>query len=491
MTFIQKQYKLNIKEMDKNENSGAMNEEVQATTNPEATESQQTTAQSETKTESEGTSTEKSESTSTEAPTASTVPAVVSPKKEEDEIKLEFLEKEFVYDLMSVPTKSNEEYRMVTYVTMWARRNGIKYEFDDYGNIYLTKGELEEGEFYPCVTSHLDTVQDKQKSYAQVGCRLPLKTRKTTTGNHELYVDGMGIGADDKTGILISLSLFKHVDKLKACFFLEEETGMGGSDHMNVEWFNNVGYVIGWDSPDRNRAAWACSGVKLFSKDFFENQIKDVCAKYGLTDFRSEPFTDVKNIRKKTNLICMNFGNGGYAAHSQTEYMVIEDTERACAMGVGLLQHLGTQRFLLSSEAKEWKQQPNGIWGYGVDEDEEYFKRLNHSSYGGYGGYSSGYYRDYDDDYGYNDYWRTHQGAGANGSSSQNSTKPATTTPATQTTTTPAKTKEMVNAENVKYIVEQYEKYIENLHKELDTRFETLGIDPEIFKDIFETHVVF
>ena len=172
-----------------------------------------------------------------------------SVKEDVLELKLTHLDKDFVYDLMSVPSKSNAEYRLVTFVILWARRNGIKYEFDDYGNVYLTKGELSEGEFYPCVTAHLDTVQDKQKSYAQVGLNLNIKTRISTSKKHEIYVDGMGIGGDDKAGVLICLSMFKHVEKLKAALFLQEEIGCKGSEHMNVDWFKNVGYVIGYDSP--------------------------------------------------------------------------------------------------------------------------------------------------------------------------------------------------------------------------------------------------
>ena len=110
-----------------------------------------------------------------------------------DEIKLTHLDKDFIYELMAIPTVSNAEYRLVTFIILWARRNNIKYEFDDYGNVYLTKGEVKDEEFFPCVTAHLDTVQHKQKVYAQAGQKLEIKTR-ICKGKHEIYVDGMGIG---------------------------------------------------------------------------------------------------------------------------------------------------------------------------------------------------------------------------------------------------------------------------------------------------------
>ena len=93
----------------------------------------------------------------------------VSDTASEDKIELSYLQKDFVLDCMSVPTESKSEIRMVTFIMLWAQRNKIKYEFDSYGNIYLTKGELSEGEYYPCVTSHLDTVQTKHGPYISAG----------------------------------------------------------------------------------------------------------------------------------------------------------------------------------------------------------------------------------------------------------------------------------------------------------------------------------
>jgi hypothetical protein len=191
----------------------------------------------------------------------------------EEEIELSYIDPEFLLECMSVPTHSKLEYRMVAYVMMWAKRNGVQYDFDEFGNIYLTKGELAEGEFYPCVTSHLDTVQYKHDPYIYAGVPLALKIEKTKDSDHKLFVDNeggslgteIGIGADCKSGICICLSLFDHFEKLKACFFLDEEEGCVGSEKLDVDWFNNVGYVIGFDSPDLCRAAWSCSELSCLT----------------------------------------------------------------------------------------------------------------------------------------------------------------------------------------------------------------------------------
>ena len=452
---------------------------------------------------------EKKETTTT----TTTAVTVVEKKEEKVELKLTHLDKDFIYDVMSIPTVSNAEYRLVTFIVLWARRNGIKYEFDDYGNVYLTKGELAEGEFYPCVTAHLDSVQQKQKPYAQAGFSLPVKTRiSTVSKKHEIYVDGMGIGGDDKAGVLICLSMFSHVDKLKAAFFLQEEIGCKGSEHMNVEWFKNVGYVMGYDSPDLNRAAWACSGVKLFSKAFFQEYMEEVCKEHGLTRFLSEPFTDVKVIREKTNIICMNFGTGYYGPHGSTEYCVLEDMDNACRMGHALINKIGnTEHKLEHKSSHGWVKTASGSYQRPEeDEDEKFLKTLSGYSYtqgtGTSGGYTYGGgsrysgrdcwddYEDYYGDYGYGTY------GGGKGATSGATTSKATTTPSsttTSTTTSTAKKTEggdenTVNVETLHYISDKYEQYVDDIKDSIKAKCEEMGINFFVnFAPIFENKIKF
>lgn len=380
-------------------------------------------------------------------------------EEKEDEIKLTHLNKDFVYEVMSIPSHSSSEYRMLTYIVMWARRNGIDYEFDDYGNIYLTKGEIGNGEYYPCVTAHLDTVQSKQKLYAQAGQPLDIKTR-IAKGKHEIYVDGMGIGGDDKAGVTIGLSMFSHFDVLKACFFLEEEIGCKGSEHLNTKWFENVGYVMGYDSPDLNRAAWACSGVKLFNKDFFQTHMQEICKKHGLTDFRSEPFTDVKIIREKTDIICMNFGTGYYNAHMQNEYCVLEDMDNACRMGVELIEHLGKNRYELKSKKAHGRVWDTDTYSYkSNDSDEEFFDSLSPR-------------------YSYSRSYGTYKGT-------------TSETSKTTTTTTTKKEKDSVSFDTLKYMVETYESHIEGIKTAIENKCKELNISFDSFKDIFNNNITF
>lgn len=386
-------------------------------------------------------------------------------EKTESDVKLNFIDKDFLLDCMSVPTHSKLEYRMVAYIIMWARRNNITYEFDEFGNVYLTKGELEEGEFYPCVTSHLDTVQTKHDPYIYAGVPLELNVSEVVNQGvteHKVSVNNeggseIGIGADDKGGICICLAMFEHLDKLKACFFLDEETGCHGSDHLEEDWFKDVGYVIGFDSPDLYRAAWACSGTQLFSYEFYSQYMKEVCDSWGLTKgcFFSEPYTDVKNIREKTDIICMNFGNGGYNAHNVggTEYCIMEHMDQACGMGIELVEKIGNTRHMLKYTGRYNATNPT----YQIDTREIHLlEQLGDNTRNGY----------------------KPTGSTINSYSSSSGSS-------INTKSTVSKDDE-IKFETVKYIVEKYDSLIENIKEDVFATVKTLCESNNIDFNIFE-----
>lgn len=441
------------------------------------------------------------------------VPKVITPEDKKDKVEaLTHLDEKFVYELMAIPTLSRHEYRLVTFIMLWAKRNNVEYDYDDYGNIYLTKGELAEGEFYPCMTAHLDSVQDKHKAYIQAGAELDVLTR-VINGKREIYIDGMGIGGDDKAGVLIALSMFKHVDKLKAAFFLEEEIGCCGSKKLDKEWFDNVGYVLGYDSPELNRAAWSCSGTKLFSADFFKTYMQDVCKEHGLTKFFSEPFTDVKQIREATNIICMNFGSGYYNGHAANEYCVIEDMDIACRMGHALIEKIGNTRHELPHYEKSyvWTKKADGTYEKPEDkngDDEAFLKTLGDGTrfsgtYGGtgtgaayagttyrggtaYAGARGGAYQgngyDDDDDF-YNDRW--------NGYGTANPNKVATIANGGYQSKVDKKEGD-VSIETVRYISEKYDNHIDRIEESIKNKCTELGIDfNTVFSQVFEHTIKF
>lgn len=391
---------------------------------------------------------------------------------------LKYANKEFLYEIMSIPTLSEHEYRMVTHIILWARNHGIDYELDSYGNLYLTKGVLNEGEFYPCVTAHLDTVQEKHKAFIMAGAELDIKTR-VKNNKHELYVDGIGIGADDKGAIFIGLSMMEKIDVIKGAFFLEEEINMKGSEKLNERFFDDVGYVVGFDSPDFNRSAWKSSGVKLFTAEFYKTCMKPVCDKYGYTRFYSEPYTDVNKIVSKTGIMCMNFCNGGYEAHNQSsEYIIAEETDNALGMGIELVETIGRTQHKMKGAV--WQKDPKtGVMTQVREtvDDEAFLRSLGddtkYSSYGNTYNFNGG----------------GNYSGGSNTYNNNNNKTESTFTSNSKTET--KKEGEITNVETLRYVMATYEERIASLKRDIKNKCIEMDIDFSNFESLFENTIKF
>lgn len=255
------------------------------------------------------------------------------------------MNKEFLKSILEIPSCSRFEYAMADFVKIYCLENGIECMIQD-GNVYLKKGELLPKESFPCFTAHLDTVHWKQIPYVVNNAVLPLTETVAEDGTTVFSCEHIGIGGDDKCGIAIILHILQNIEKGKAVFFWGEEIGGKGSkDSVNLKFFEDVGYIVGFDSPEFNRAAYACQGNKLFPYWFYTNVIKEVCDKHGITNFKSEPGTDVMILREKVSVVAMNFGSGYYKEHTENEYVVYEEVAKAAAFGIELSQALGNKHY--------------------------------------------------------------------------------------------------------------------------------------------------
>lgn len=236
-------------------------------------------------------------------------------------------------EVMRIPSCSGHEDMMQDFLLDWAKRHGVKAKRDSKGNIFMEKGS---SKLKPGLCNHMDTVHNDQIELIRK------KTYKTikwdddkVTAVNPLTDKPTGLGMDDQGGCAIALAVIDRLPNVKAAFFVEEEVGMAGSRAANLtEWIKDVSFVFSNDSPDRNRGTKSSSGVILYSDEFFKNHLEDICKSHGLTDFRNEPYTDIKNIRLAElpdgkHIECLNFGNGGYNAHRDTEYAKFSEVNAA------------------------------------------------------------------------------------------------------------------------------------------------------------------
>lgn len=258
---------------------------------------------------------------------------------------MNYLYEDIAIKTLSVPSVSGWEHMMRGYLITFAEEHGIECEIDDAGNVYMTKGNVNHEEYYPCVCAHMDTVQSLQRKWISENKFLEVKTEETE-GKHHYYCEDFGLGADDKAGIAVCLSLFMTEPVLKGVFFVMEEVGCLGSEEANLAWFRNVGYIIAYDSPERD-VSWACGGARLFDRDFYENYLADLVDEFKIKKFCNHPFTDAMMLRRNTSLACMNMFAGYYNYHTSYEYCIAEEMDEAVRLGKTLISRLGYKEYLI------------------------------------------------------------------------------------------------------------------------------------------------
>ena len=271
-------------------------------------------------------------------------------------VKIIAMDKDRLKEVLSIPSVYGEEGLVRDYIQTYAENEGIEYEIDKKGNIYLTKGseKMTKGEYYPCVVAHMDTVHKKHTPLIYLNQRLDIVEQPyedsqysdlqqtALIAKHPTTKEQTGIGGDDKCGVAVCLEMLDHFDVMKASFFVEEEIGMMGSKEADEEFFRNVGYAIQFDAPSSNWITEVCSGQRLFDTDFKE-LITENLSNNGYTAFSNDPFTDVNQLAKKFDFSCLNLGCGYYRQHTDSEYVIVEEVEDAIRAGKSLISRLGLE----------------------------------------------------------------------------------------------------------------------------------------------------
>jgi di/tripeptidase len=246
-------------------------------------------------------------------------------------------------DVLSIPTKTYEEDRMISFLRKWLNENNYPYYVDDFNNIYVTK-TTDSVDYYPCVVAHTDTVHDiNEINIAEESLPNEQGVLKPSLKAYDDFGLPTGIGGDDKCGVYACLELLKELPNLKVGFFVSEETGCHGSRNADDEFFDNVGYIIQFDAPGNTMVSEYCMGVKLFERDndFFGKCNEVLTESFDGPRYQSHPYTDVYALRKKFNISCINFAIGYYDYHSAKEYVVVEDVYNGIETGKKMIENLG------------------------------------------------------------------------------------------------------------------------------------------------------
>lgn len=288
-------------------------------------------------------------------------------------------------EILSVPTKTYKEDGMVDFICKTLDKiYGVDYYTDELNNIYITKGTLSEGEYYPMFIAHTDTVHELVEKIVVEEEMLEKPHTFGRTFTEELYLslkgytpqgNPTGIGGDDKCGVFLALELLRTLPVIKVGLFVSEETGCHGSKECDLNFLKDVGYAIQFDAPGNHLITEVCSGVRLFENDDdFINSIKPIFeSTMGVSPhLQSHPYTDVSQIKKKGDFSCINFSCGYYNMHTSNEFVVIKDVEDSFNMGLKIVDKLGYKKYPYSyNEPSYSKYVQGGLFNYDDEKEEE------------------------------------------------------------------------------------------------------------------------
>lgn len=253
-------------------------------------------------------------------------------------------------EVLSVPTYSRNEKLMIAYLQKVLTEKNYEHYTDTHGNIYVTKGNSKN---FPCFIAHTDTVHPVNMNMVVVQTEDESKG-SILTGMDKVTKEASGIGGDDKCGVYLALEMLDTYENVKVAFFVSEEIGCKGSMYADPKFFENVGYVIQYDSPGGDSMSLTLMGRYLFNqKSEFAKKVTGLITEHGITDWAYHPYTDVWQIMEKFNIACLNLAAGYYRYHTDNEYVIVDDVQNGYELGLKLVEQLGENKYENKKEDKK------------------------------------------------------------------------------------------------------------------------------------------
>ena len=250
-------------------------------------------------------------------------------------------------EILSIPTYYQHENLVREFLIEYAKKHKYDYQIDSYGNLYLTKGVLDDNEYYPCVVSHIDSVFVDHIDLIENNLKKKIQNKKgILTAINPINKKQTGLAADDLCGVFICLKMLENFPKLKAAFFVEEEYGRKGSKNLDETFFKNVGYAVDFDAPSNNWFSISMLGEKIFNEKFGDI-VYPILEKHNITNLSEEIyFSDILSILKKIGICCANLPTGYYNWHTNNEYIVISDVDKCILFGIEFIYSLMNKQYL-------------------------------------------------------------------------------------------------------------------------------------------------
>ncbi|MEG8947202.1 aminoacyl-histidine dipeptidase [Rosettibacter firmus] len=168
------------------------------------------------------------------------------------------------------PHPSRKEEKVAEYVISVAKKNGLEYKRDEFGNIVIRKKATPGKENLKSVVlqGHLDMVAEKNADVQHDFEKDPIQP----------YIDGdwvkakgTTLGSDNGIGVAAALAVLESTDiehgPIEALFTLDEETGLNGAQSLKPGFLNSK-ILINLDSEEDGDLYIGCAGGQSTTAKF-------------------------------------------------------------------------------------------------------------------------------------------------------------------------------------------------------------------------------
>lgn len=225
--------------------------------------------------------------------------------------------KNYLVKLLNIHGVSGDETRVREYLIPILTKLVDTVHVDSYGNL-LGEKKVGDGQGATILLSaHMDTV------------RGVLADRNLIEKNGVITSDKGALGADDRAGIAIILTVLENINKLsfngtvKIAFSREEEIGCKGADKIDTKWYSDVDLAIVVDRRGNRDIVVGC-GMAFCSNPvgFFMEDVSKLaemdwkCVEGGISDAMTFSGNGINSI---------NLSAGYENEHTDREYVVLND----------------------------------------------------------------------------------------------------------------------------------------------------------------------
>jgi len=142
-----------------------------------------------------------------------------------------------------------------------------------------------------------------------------------------------GIGGDDRCGVYIIMAIIRQLD----CYVLfcedEESHGIGAEKFCNADIIPDIHFIVEFDRRNNDDAVF----YNCDNKDF-----TDFVVSHGFNEEQGS-FSDISLIAPHLGIAAVNISSGYYKAHSNEEYIRLDDVESIIKRAIPLLSNISKQ----------------------------------------------------------------------------------------------------------------------------------------------------